>query len=215
MIGRLTWAALAPMLAGLAFSAMGARADETAVGDPAAGHAIAEGLCARCHAIAGPGPSPLAQAPPFSGFERQWPVYYLAEAMAEGLVIGHGPMPEFTFSPQEIEDLLAYLHSVQLTDSGVVADGLALATEDCAACHRVQESQPQPPAVAINETTSQEKIAAPSFREIARRDGRDAAYLRTFVQQPHYPMPEQQFIPEELNAIVGYIVSLKDSAGAW
>jgi mono/diheme cytochrome c family protein len=213
-MGSLIWAALAPMLAGAALAATAAHADGTVAGDPATGQALAERLCARCHAISGPGPSPLVQAPPFSGFERQWPVYYLAEAMAEGLVIGHGPMPEFTFTPQEIEDLLAYLHSVQL-GGGVVADGLALATEDCAACHRVQESQPQPPAVVINETTSQEKILAPSFREIARRGGRDAAYLRSFVQQPHYPMPEQQFIPEELNAIVGYIVSLKDSGGSW
>ncbi len=215
MMGATTWAALAPILAGLALSAMAAQADEIAPGDAAAGGALAERLCARCHAIAGPGPSPLVEAPPFSGFERQWPVYFLAEAMAEGLVIGHGPMPEFTFSPQQIEDMLAYLHSVQLADSGAVADGLTLATEDCAACHRVQESQPQPPAVAINETTTQEMISAPSFREIARRDGRDAAYLRSFIQEPHYPMPEQQFIPEELNAIVGYIVSLKDSAGSW
>lgn len=215
MMGPRIWAALAPILVGYALSAMAARADEPASGDVAAGGALAERLCARCHAVAGPGPSPLGQAPPFSGFERKWPVYHLAEAMAEGLVIGHGPMPEFTFTPEEIDDLLAYLHSVQLTESGAVADGLALATEDCAACHRVQESQPQPPPVAINETTSQEKVLAPSFREVARRDGRDATYLRSFIREPHYPMPEQQFIPEELNAIVGYIVSLKDSAGAW
>jgi mono/diheme cytochrome c family protein len=141
-------------------------------------------------------------------------VYYLAEAMAEGLVIGHGPMPEFTFTPEEIDDLLAYLHSVQLADSGVVADGLALATEDCAACHRVQESQPQPPAVAINETTSQESSLAPSFRESSRRD---AATPPICALHPATPLSdaEQQFIPEELNAIVGYIVSLKDSAGGW
>jgi hypothetical protein len=37
----------------------------------------------------------------------------LAEAMAEGLVIGHGPMPEFVFMPEEIDDMLAYLNSVQ------------------------------------------------------------------------------------------------------
>jgi mono/diheme cytochrome c family protein len=215
MTGTTKWTALAPILAGLVLSAMAAHADDTDAGDAAAGQAMAERLCARCHAISGPGPGPLAQAPPFSSFERKWPVYYLAEAMAEGLVIGHGPMPEFTFAAKEIDDLLAYLHSVQLADSGVVADGLALATEDCAACHRVQESQLQPPAVAIDETTSQENVLAPSFREIAGRDGRDATYLRAFIQAPHYPMPEQRFIPEELNAIVGYIVSLKDSGGNW
>lgn len=84
-----------------------------AAGDAAAGRAMAEQLCSRCHAIAGPGPSPLAQAPLFSHFGRQFRVDDLAEAMAEGLVVGHGPMPEFTFTPEEIDDMLAYLNSVQ------------------------------------------------------------------------------------------------------
>lgn len=76
---------------------------------------MAERLCARCHATAGPGPSPVHQAPPFSTFERKWPVEYLAEALAEGIVTGHGPvqMPVFVFTPEEIDDLLAYLESVQ------------------------------------------------------------------------------------------------------
>jgi mono/diheme cytochrome c family protein len=210
--------AVASVLASAALSvSLGAAAasvetNGASVGDVGAGRAMAERLCARCHAIAGPGPSPLAQAPLFSGFERKWPVEYLAEAMAEGLVIGHGPMPEFTFTPEEIDDMIAYLDTVQLP---APADGLALAAEDCAACHRVQESQPQPPAVASNETASQELVQAPSFREIAGREGRDVAYLRSFIQEPHYPMPEQQFIPEELDAIVDYILSLKSSGGNW
>ena len=79
------------------------------------GRTMAEGLCQRCHAIAGPGPSPMAEAPAFSTFERNWPVEYLAEALAEGIVTGHGPvqMPVFAFAPEEIDDLLAYLKSVQ------------------------------------------------------------------------------------------------------
>jgi len=81
----------------------------------ARGRAIAEQLCARCHAISGPGPSPVPAAPLFSRFERRWPVEYLEEALAEGLVAGHGAvrMPEFVFWPDEIDDLLAYLKSVQ------------------------------------------------------------------------------------------------------
>jgi mono/diheme cytochrome c family protein len=86
-----------------------------ALGSVQDGHAMAQRLCARCHAISGPGPSPVAQAPPFSTFERNWPVEYLAEALAEGIVTGHGPvqMPVFVFTPDEIDDLLAYLESVQ------------------------------------------------------------------------------------------------------
>jgi hypothetical protein len=44
-------------------------------------------------------------------------VEYLAEALAEGIVTGHGPvrMPAFVFEPEEIDDLLAYLEPVQET----------------------------------------------------------------------------------------------------
>ena len=75
---------------------------------------MAQSRCAACHAIAGPGPSPVATAPPFSGFGRKWPVESLAEALAEGIVTGHGPvrMPEFVLSAAEIDDLLAYLRAV-------------------------------------------------------------------------------------------------------
>jgi mono/diheme cytochrome c family protein len=76
---------------------------------------MAERLCARCHAISGPGPSPVAQAPAFSTLERKWPVEYLAEALAEGLATGHGPvqMPMLDSTLEEINDLLAFLKSVQ------------------------------------------------------------------------------------------------------
>jgi mono/diheme cytochrome c family protein len=86
-----------------------------AEGDIAEGEEIAQRLCSGCHAISGPGPSPVQQAPPFSGFERKWPVEQLAESLAEGIVTGHGPvqMPVFVFTPEEIDDLLAYLKSVQ------------------------------------------------------------------------------------------------------
>lgn len=106
--GRRAWAALAACLAILPSSLL-------AQGDVSHGRAMAERLCARCHAISGPGPSPVEQAPLFSQFERKWPVEYLAEAFAEGIATGHGPvrMPQFVFSPEEIDDLLAYLKSVQ------------------------------------------------------------------------------------------------------
>ena len=102
-------------VAGLAAALAGLPSIVEGQGSIEDGRAMAQRLCARCHATAGPGPSPVGQAPPFSTFERKWPVEYLAEALAEGIVTGHGPvqMPVFVFTPEEIDDLLAYLKSVQ------------------------------------------------------------------------------------------------------
>lgn len=82
--------------------------------DVDAGHALAEAKCARCHAIAKTDPSPHDKAPPFRTFEQNWPVENLAESLAEGIVVGHPEMPEFMLTPQQIEDLLAYLRTIQV-----------------------------------------------------------------------------------------------------
>lgn len=73
------------------------------------GAALAQTRCAACHAIGRTGASPNLTAPTFRRIANQYPVEQLQEALAEGIVTGHGPMPEFTFSPQEIDDFLAYL----------------------------------------------------------------------------------------------------------
>ena len=87
----------------------------SAAGDATRGEDISRRLCSPCHAIRGPGPSRVEQAPPFSGFARRWPLDNLGEALAEGIITGHGEvrMPEFVFTPRDIDDLLAYLASVQ------------------------------------------------------------------------------------------------------
>ena len=93
-------------------AAVGARAEEPLI---EAGRILVETNCSRCHAVAGPGPSPVADAPAFSTFGRMWPVESLAEAFAEGITVYHPTviMPEFVFVPPEIDALLAYLESVQ------------------------------------------------------------------------------------------------------
>lgn len=76
------------------------------------GQNLATKLCARCHAIGPTGASPLAIAPPFRELPKRYPVEQLAEALAEGIVTGHPEMPRFTFSPREIDALLAFLQSL-------------------------------------------------------------------------------------------------------
>jgi len=77
------------------------------------GYSIVSEKCASCHAIARSDISPYPKAPPFRFLSRRYPVDSLAEAFAEGIVVGHVDMPQFKFRPDEIDALIAYLKYVQ------------------------------------------------------------------------------------------------------
>lgn len=77
------------------------------------GHALARANCSRCHAIGMTGESRLPAAPPFRDLHRRYPVEQLAEAFAEGISTGHATMPEFQFTPAQINDLIAYLKTLE------------------------------------------------------------------------------------------------------
>ncbi|MBT5413578.1 MAG: cytochrome c [Rhodospirillaceae bacterium] len=94
----------------LAMAVMGSHAQAAEEGDPARGHAFAKANCARCHAVGLKGASPLPEAPPFRTLPAKWPPENLAEALAEGIMVGHTSMPEFTLEPEEIDDFIAYLN---------------------------------------------------------------------------------------------------------
>jgi mono/diheme cytochrome c family protein len=77
------------------------------------GQAIAQNLCAGCHAIGLDGDSPHADAPPFRTLSEKYPVRLLEEALAEGIAVGHEDMPEFQLEADEVEQLIQYLESIQ------------------------------------------------------------------------------------------------------
>jgi cytochrome c len=77
------------------------------------GEALLAANCSRCHAVGRIGASPHAAAPPFRTLSRRYPVEGLAEALAEGLSVGHPDMPEFVFEPDDVGAILAYLKSIQ------------------------------------------------------------------------------------------------------
>jgi len=109
--------------------------------------------------------------------------------------------------------------AVPIAQSGTAAtltadDGKSLAQQYCSACHRVTQAQPPPQPVAVDTGSSSEEYVAPSFRSIAARRDLTNAQLRDKVLRPHYPMREQLFIAEELDAILAYIVSLRATAGS-
>jgi len=101
------------LLSGLTLLAwVPAQADEPAPPNIAAGRALAEKLCARCHATGPAGKSPHKEASPFRTFASKWPLESLEEPLAEGIIVGHHAMPEFKFKPEQIADLLGYIASL-------------------------------------------------------------------------------------------------------
>lgn len=108
-------AALALIVAGCASQEASPEPPPADVSHEAAvrGQRIAAVTCASCHAIAGEGASPLAEATPFREIVHRYPLDHLEEAFAEGLVTGHPAMPPFVFRASEIDDLIAYLETVR------------------------------------------------------------------------------------------------------
>lgn len=81
--------------------------------DVTKGRKLAAAYCAKCHNIHKIGKSPLAIAPPFRTLHERYPVETLAEALAEGIMTGHPTMPQFTFEPDQIGALIAFLQSLE------------------------------------------------------------------------------------------------------
>lgn len=82
-------------------------------GDPARGLDVADRNCSLCHAIAATGASPHPEAPAFRTLGSRYPLEALSEALAEGIVVGHIGMPQIQLEPQKIDDLIAYLETIQ------------------------------------------------------------------------------------------------------
>ncbi len=103
---RILFSALAVLLPALfSFSASAA--------DVSAGMAVVGNNCSRCHAIGREGTSPRDGAPRFVDLVTRYPPALLAEALAEGIMTGHSDMPEFVFTPEQIDDLILYLESLE------------------------------------------------------------------------------------------------------
>jgi mono/diheme cytochrome c family protein len=82
------------------------------------GEALAQQHCARCHGIGKIGESPIKSAPPFRDLSKRYPIEALEEALAEGIVVGHPAMPQFTFEPPEINALLKFISALGAREPG-------------------------------------------------------------------------------------------------
>lgn len=107
------------LIIALALAATGAGRPPTRIVDPpprdavALGESIAKRDCGGCHAVGASDESRLPKAPRLRDLHRRYPVEDLGEALAEGIVVGHGPMPQWVFEPHEIGALIAYLKSLE------------------------------------------------------------------------------------------------------
>lgn len=77
------------------------------------GKAFAKANCAPCHSIGRTTRSPRADAPPFRILHKRYPVETLADALGEGLSLGHPKMPEFRLDPDEVDDFINFVKSLE------------------------------------------------------------------------------------------------------
>ena len=80
---------------------------------------------------------------------------------------------------------------------GVVANGRALATTWCSACHLVPGGRPATVA------------DVPTFQSLAQRLPTDADVLAAFIANPHPPMPNLSLARQDIRDILAYIASLR------
>jgi cytochrome c len=79
-----------------------------------AGRRIAEAQCGTCHAVDRQGDSLNPRAPRFRDLGPRYPLDGLREALEEGMIVGHPAlMPKVTLGPAQIDDLIAYMKSLQ------------------------------------------------------------------------------------------------------
>lgn len=80
----------------------------------------------------------------------------------------------------------------------LVAEGLRLSRQWCAACHAVARDMPPPAGDAV-----------PGFPAIAAMPSTTEMGLRVFLQTPHANMPDFQLSRGEMDAVVAYLLSLR------
>ena len=100
-------------VAALLLAACASQAQEPAQSPEARGRAVVEANCASCHAVGVSGESPAPEAPAFRTLHEKYRVADLQEALAEGISVGHPAMPQFQFTPEDVDAVIAYLQSIQ------------------------------------------------------------------------------------------------------
>lgn len=97
----------------LLLGACAASSEPTALSAEQRGQVLVAQNCASCHAIGRSDESPAPEAPAFRTLSQNYRVSALEEALAEGISVGHPAMPNFSFAPDDVDAVIAYLDSIQ------------------------------------------------------------------------------------------------------
>lgn len=81
--------------------------------EPAKGQKIAETWCVSCHTVSG-GTSARDAAPPFDLIARNRT--FDRDGLLQVLSDPHPPMPKIHLSRQQLDDVIAYIHSLRQAD---------------------------------------------------------------------------------------------------
>jgi mono/diheme cytochrome c family protein len=95
--------------------------------------------------------------------------------------------------------LLVAACATVVTGTGDAARGRGVVEKWCSLCHDVGGNRA--------------RATAPAFAEIVRKPGRDAAYLRDFIDDDHFPMTMHRLFEQERNDVLAYLVSLRGRPG--
>lgn len=168
----------------------------------AEGRRLASINCTRCHNIEPQGESPLTDAPPFREIAKNYDPEELVDGFLEGLAVRHPLMPDWDVTEPQARELAAFVMSLgegpKGSDSTIML-GYDLLRANCARCH------------AIDRDSSSPNAKAPPFRDVVKKYEPESLEeaLAEGIVTGHNEMPEFQFEPNQLTAIIAYLNSLK------
>ena len=189
------------LLALVAFTLPALAADEAKL--IAEGKRLAEINCTRCHNIEAEGESPLTDSPPFREVAKNYEESELIDGFMDGLAVRHPLMPDWEVTQPQAEALAAFVMSLgtgEKDDETQAARGFDLLRANCARCH----------AIDADSTSPNDK--APPFRDVVKKYDPDALQeaLAEGIVTGHNNMPEFEFDPDDVTAIIAYLDTLKN-----
>jgi len=105
-------------------------------------------------------------------------------------------MPVFARRPLALLAALVALSGGPALAGPSAERGAAIVEEWCRDCHLRPGDKP-------------DENMAPSYEDIVRRDGRDEAYLRQYLDDDHFPMTTFRLFDDEKADVLAWLMSLK------